>query len=171
MQGKVFLSFIVEKSGELSDIKITRGLGNGTDEEAVRVLTNSPKWIPGTSNGQTVRVKYNINVNFTLNDARDETPKVAQRSSAVKLTDGNFAGVVVVDGVRLTENSLLATIDANSIKSIEVLKSQNAISLYGFKANAGAILITTKTGTISKRPNTTEQALTKPSYFGLQQAY
>ncbi|QPH37648.1 M56 family metallopeptidase [Pedobacter endophyticus] len=171
LQGKVFLSFIVEKSGDLSDIKITRGLGNGMDEEAVRVLTNSPKWIPGMSDGKTVRVKYNINVNFTLTDDSDEAPKAVQRPTSLKLTDGNFAGVVVVDGVRMTENSLLATIDPNSIKSIEVLKSQNAVSLYGFKAKAGAILITTKSGNIFRRPNTTEQALTKPSYFGLQQAY
>ncbi|MCZ4243013.1 energy transducer TonB [Pedobacter punctiformis] len=67
VQGKVFLSFVVEKDGKLTDIQVTRGLGSGTDEEAVRVLKASPRWDPGIQNGKPVRVKFNINVNFTLN--------------------------------------------------------------------------------------------------------
>lgn len=67
VQGKVFLSFVVEKDGKLTDITVTRGLGSGTDEEAIRVLKASPRWNPGIQNGKPVRVKYNINVNFTLN--------------------------------------------------------------------------------------------------------
>lgn len=66
IEGKVFLSFVVETDGALSDIKVERRLGGGTDEEAVRVLEESPKWIPGVQNGQRVRVKYNIPVSFTL---------------------------------------------------------------------------------------------------------
>jgi protein TonB len=66
VQGKVFLSFVVEKDGKLTDIQVTRGLGSGCDEEAIRVLKASPRWVPGVQNGKPVRVKYNINVNFTL---------------------------------------------------------------------------------------------------------
>lgn len=66
IQGKVFLSFVVEKDGSLTDIKVDRKLGGGTDEEAVRVLKASPKWIPGVQNGKKVRVKYNIPISFTL---------------------------------------------------------------------------------------------------------
>ena len=66
VQGKVFLSFIVEKNGSLTDIKVERKLGYGTDEEAVRVLKASPKWIPGIQNGRPVRVKYNIPISFAL---------------------------------------------------------------------------------------------------------
>jgi TonB family protein len=66
IEGKVFLSFVVETDGALSDIKVERKLGGGTDEEAVRVLEESPKWIPGVQNGQRVRVKYNIPISFTL---------------------------------------------------------------------------------------------------------
>ena len=47
VQGKVFLSFVVEKDGKLTDITVTRGLGSGTDEEAIRVLKASPRWNPG----------------------------------------------------------------------------------------------------------------------------
>lgn len=66
VQGKVFLSFVVEKDGKLTDIVVTRGIGSGCDEEAVRVLKSSPRWTPGIQNGKPVRVKYNININFTL---------------------------------------------------------------------------------------------------------
>lgn len=68
VQGKVFLSFVVEKDGKLTDIQVTRGLGSGCDEEAIRVLKASPRWVPGVQNGKPVRVKYNINVNFTLSN-------------------------------------------------------------------------------------------------------
>lgn len=66
IQGKVFLSFIIEKNGSLTDIKIERKLGYGTDEEAIRVLKSSPRWIPGIQNGKLVRVKYNIPISFAL---------------------------------------------------------------------------------------------------------
>jgi protein TonB len=66
IQGKVFLSFVVEKNGELTDIHVDRKLGGGTDEEAVRVLKASPRWTPGIQNGKPVRVKYNIPISFTL---------------------------------------------------------------------------------------------------------
>ncbi|SOD20172.1 M56 family metallopeptidase [Pedobacter xixiisoli] len=67
IQGKVFVSFVVEKDGSLSDIKIDRKVGYGTDEEAVRVLKLSPKWNAGLKNGTAVRVKYNLPIAFTLN--------------------------------------------------------------------------------------------------------
>jgi protein TonB len=66
IQGKVFLSFVVEKNGDLTDIKVDRKLGGGTDEEAIRVLKASPRWTPGIQNGNPVRVKYNIPISFAL---------------------------------------------------------------------------------------------------------
>lgn len=64
--GKVFLSFVVEKNGEISDIKVTRGLSPDFNNEAIRVLSNSPNWEPGINFGVPVRVKYNININFDI---------------------------------------------------------------------------------------------------------
>jgi len=66
IQGNVFVSFTVEKDGSLTDIKIDRKLGYGTDEEAVRVLKLSRRWNPGMQNGKPVRVKYNIPIKFSL---------------------------------------------------------------------------------------------------------
>lgn len=65
IQGKVFISFVVEKDGSLTDIKVLRGIGGGCDEEAVRVMKTSPKWRPGIQNGRPVRVQYTMPISFT----------------------------------------------------------------------------------------------------------
>jgi protein TonB len=65
-EGRVWVSFIVEKDGHLSNIVVEHGAGYGMDEEALRVLKLAPAWKPGIQNGQPVRVKYNIPINFQL---------------------------------------------------------------------------------------------------------
>jgi periplasmic protein TonB len=67
-QGKVFLSFVVEKDGHISSIVVERGVGYGLDEEAVRVLKLAPAWKPGIQNGHPVRVKFTMPITFQLND-------------------------------------------------------------------------------------------------------
>jgi protein TonB len=68
VHGKVFLSFIVETDGHLSNIKVERGVGSGLDEEALRVLKLAPAWKPGIQNGHKVRVMYSIPINFVMPD-------------------------------------------------------------------------------------------------------
>lgn len=68
IQGKVFLSFIVETDGHLSNIVVERGAGFGLDQEALRVLKLAPAWNPGIQNGQKVRVKYTIPINFQITE-------------------------------------------------------------------------------------------------------
>ena len=66
LQGKVFITFIVGTDGQLSDIRAVRGPSEDFKEEAVRVLSNSPRWIPGFQNGRKVKVQYTVPINFTL---------------------------------------------------------------------------------------------------------
>ncbi len=66
IQGKVWLSFVVEKSGEVACEKIERDIGGGCGEEALRVIKLFPDWTPGTMDGEPVRVKYRFPINFTL---------------------------------------------------------------------------------------------------------
>jgi protein TonB len=66
VSGRVILSFIIEKNGTLSNIQVDRPAGYGFDEEALRVLKLAKAWKPGVQNGQNVRVKYNIPINFQL---------------------------------------------------------------------------------------------------------
>ena len=68
ISGKVYVSFIVEKDGRLSSFVVERGAGYGMDEEALRVLRKAPAWKPGRQNGQPVRVKYTLPLNFVLNN-------------------------------------------------------------------------------------------------------
>ncbi len=56
--GKIFVSFVVEKDGTLTDIATTRDIGFGTGKEAERIMQLSPKWIPGRKDGKVVRIKY-----------------------------------------------------------------------------------------------------------------
>ena len=65
-QGRVILTFVVERDGSLTDIKVSRSLSPGTDAEATRVLKSSPKWKPGIQNGRPVRVQYSVPVSFAL---------------------------------------------------------------------------------------------------------
>lgn len=58
--GKIYISFMVETDGSLSEFKILRDLGFGTGEEAIRVLKISPKWIPGKENEKDVRMQFNL---------------------------------------------------------------------------------------------------------------
>ncbi|MBL0311093.1 MAG: energy transducer TonB [Bacteroidetes bacterium] len=65
--GKVFVSFIVEIDGTLTDIYTTRDIGFGTGAEAERVMQLSPKWIPGRKEGKVVRVKYYLPIPISTN--------------------------------------------------------------------------------------------------------
>jgi len=66
-EGTVYLSFMIEKDGSLSELQSHgRKLGYGLEEEAIRVLSMSPPWNPGTHNGEPVIAKYNIPVKFSL---------------------------------------------------------------------------------------------------------
>ena len=66
--GRVFVGFVVEKDGSVSNVKVVRGIGGGCDEEAVRVIKGMPKWIPGMQKGKPVRVNYMMPIYFKLSD-------------------------------------------------------------------------------------------------------
>ena len=66
VEGKVLVSFIVEKDGSLSNIKVLKEPGSGCGNEALRVMKLSPKWKPGVQNGHKVRVQYTLPITFAL---------------------------------------------------------------------------------------------------------
>ncbi|QKJ29050.1 energy transducer TonB [Mucilaginibacter mali] len=66
IQGKVLVSFIIERDGNLSDIKITKHVSKDIDAEAIRIIKSSPKWIPGKQGDIVVRQRYTVPINFTL---------------------------------------------------------------------------------------------------------
>jgi protein TonB len=66
IQGAVFVTFVVEVDGRISDLKVLRGIRYGCDEEALRVVKGMPKWTPGKQRGKEVRVQYNLPIRFKL---------------------------------------------------------------------------------------------------------
>ena len=66
IQGRVVCTFVVERDGSITDVKVVRSVDPSLDKEAVRVLKAMPKWIPGKQNGSAVRVKFTVPVTFKL---------------------------------------------------------------------------------------------------------
>ncbi|MDB5110244.1 MAG: hypothetical protein JWR67_1358, partial [Mucilaginibacter sp.] len=132
VQGKVYVQFVVEEDGSLSDIKAIRGPGSGSEEEAVKAIGLSPKWNPGIQNGKTVRVQYTVPVNFAL---ADNVNSVTIKNPVVP--------IYVVDGVEADINTM-KKIKADDIKSINVIKDKSAKALYGDRGVNGVVSITTK---------------------------
>jgi protein TonB len=64
IRGTVFLTFIVEKDGSVSNVRVVKGVDPLLDDEAVKAISESPKWIPGLQRGEPVRVRYSIPLNF-----------------------------------------------------------------------------------------------------------
>lgn len=66
IQGRVFVSFVINKNGEVTDVKVARPFDPNLDKEAVRVVKSMPKWQPGMQRGRAVRVSYTVPINFVL---------------------------------------------------------------------------------------------------------
>lgn len=136
VNGKVILSFIVEKDGSLNDIKVLRGLGSGLDEEAKRVLKESPKWIPGKQNGKTVRVVYTLPMQLGLDQKKTE-----KQSSGT--SNGMEQALYILDGKEVPE-AMVKSFRPEKIATVNVLKGENASAAYGEKGKNGVIIITSK---------------------------
>jgi TonB family protein len=176
VQGRVIITFVVEKDGSLSNMKVVRGIGSGCDEEAVRVLSISPAWKPGIQNGKPVKVQYSVPISFTLADDKSAKPgenktgAVTNPSNAnqviytgrvindttkshIILGDGynsKSAPLIIIDGVALALGTSLNKINPNDIEQINVLKDKTAVAIYGEKAANGVVLVTTKTAAKKK---------------------
>ena len=68
ISGRVYVRFVIEKDGSVTDVQVVKGIGGGCDEEAVKVLENSPKWIPGKQRGNNVRVYMTVPILFLLKE-------------------------------------------------------------------------------------------------------
>ena len=68
IEGRVFIQFVVDKDGSVTEVKAVKGIGAGCDEEAERVLKSSPKWTPGKQRGRSVKVRMVLPIIFKLNN-------------------------------------------------------------------------------------------------------
>ncbi len=126
------------------------------DEESVRVLKLSPKWIPGMENGEKVRVQYAIPISYTLEDSKKPAKSTGNKTGSVQDTAAIHKGSLIADNVvtgskplYVLDNKIIAEskfklIDPNNIESINVLKDKEATTLWGDKGKNGVVLINTK---------------------------
>lgn len=66
INGKVLVSFVIDKDGSITDITPKTCIGAGCESEAVNILSNSPRWMPGVQNGKAVRVQYQVPISFNI---------------------------------------------------------------------------------------------------------
>ena len=135
IQGKVFISFIVNETGTVQNVLVTKGIGYGCDEEAARVIKSFPAWTPGEQNGHKVNVKLTVPINFMLEE---------NTSTKVNVEDGKKSPLYVVDGQEMKKEDFEKNVPSYKIASINVMKGENALAIYGSKAKDGALEISTK---------------------------
>ena len=156
-QGRVIVSFVVEKDGGISNAKLVKAINPALDAEALRVINNMPNWTPGKKNGEDTRVKYVVPITFHLqgesavtmkNDNDPKTYEGTSKSAEVVVVGygdqkPDKEPYIIVDGSPI-DNSKLKEIDPKTIDHMEVLKSKVAIEKYGEKGKDGVIIITIK---------------------------
>jgi TonB family protein len=159
-QGRVIVTFVVEPDGSLTNARVVRGIGDGADEEALRVIKASPKWKPGIQNGRKVRVQYSVPIQFSLAKAEKTGAVPAIKNGENKVMGFTYSSSdsskqnINISGLNGKNNPLyivdgkevesINTIDPKSIESISVLKNEPAKSLYGAKGLNGVVLVSLK---------------------------
>lgn len=157
IQGRVIATFVVEKDGSISNVKVVKSVDPLLDAEAVRVINAMPNWIPGKQNSKEVRVKYTVPISFHLqgkdaNVAQYEGTVKYDREAKSKPSELVVVGygsetyqkpLVYVDGKEYPFENI-SKIDPKTIDRMDVLKDKEAVDKYGEKAKNGVILITTK---------------------------
>ncbi|WP_018617829.1 M56 family metallopeptidase [Spirosoma luteum] len=137
VQGRVFVNFIVSKTGEVSDVRILKGIGFGADEEAIRVVQSMPRWKPAMQSGKLVNVRFNLPINFELDDQDLPNPKTSLAPPPPPPVPANDASAL--------EHVKTFTIDGKSATKEEVTAlSPNAIARVNIDKAASTIAVTMK---------------------------
>ena len=96
VQGKVFIQFVVDEYGELTEFKSLKGIGHGCDEEAIRVLQSAEAWNPGTTDGKPVKVRMVMPITFKLDDGTAEEKPAPEGLSQAEQPESNLEEIVAV---------------------------------------------------------------------------
>lgn len=85
IEGKVYVTFVVEEDGSITNPRLLRDIGGGCGQEAIRVVKMMPKWKPGTKYGKPVRVQFNLPVSFTQSNESNAAPTRQRREDSVRV--------------------------------------------------------------------------------------
>lgn len=84
IQGRVFVTFVIETDGSITNVDVLRGIGGGCDEAAVHLVSNMPKWNPGKQKGKPVRVQFNMPILYKLGESNDNEPTITDYDRGVE---------------------------------------------------------------------------------------
>lgn len=146
ISGKVFAKFIVRTDGSISDIKILKGIGYGCDEETVRVISQLPPWKPGKQNGEPVNVMFTMPINFVMDENKTANNSIPTSSKETNFKIRGINGsenLFILDGKEIKKEDM-SQLDPKDIDSINVLKDESAVKIYGEKGRNGVIIINRK---------------------------
>jgi TonB family protein len=154
IQGRILCSFIVEPTGEISNVKVVNGVDPLLDREAQRVLFAMPPWNPGKQKGVAVPVLFMMPVSFRLQGVSessaitetDVTKNLVSLMTTAQSDPIKETSVVYVNG-EVFPGTKLQTIEPKNIESISVIKKQEVLDLLGFSNAQGIILIITENKT------------------------
>jgi TonB family protein len=133
VQGTVFVSFVVEIDGSITNAKIIRGLSSEIDEEVLRLVNNMPKWAPGRIKGQKVRTIFRMPVRFAL-ITDDDIAERFEPQPEPPMFDVTRDAVVFVNGKKQEYNlqQLDSKLKAEEIESIEYFLDGKGIEKFGY---------------------------------------
>ena len=160
IQGRVIVRFVVGKDGSISNAQVVKSLHPSFDAEALRIINNMPKWIPGTQNGKPVNVKYVVPINFKSSNANSATIEEPNAVGSFVTNEGNgnlkelqlrendkkASKIVVAKGIslfgvdgqdidiyvdgKLVEQDKIGTINSENIERIEINKGDTRKSIH-----------------------------------------
>ena len=123
IQGRVIVTFVINKDGSISDAKVVKSVAPQLDEEALRVVHSMPNWIPGRQNGEPVNVKYTVPITFKLQgDAKAKTENIVLGKEH---KGKDFS--VIIDG-KVVDVADLSGISPDNIESMKVEKAKDETS-------------------------------------------
>ena len=117
IEGRVTLSFIVGADGQVKDVRVIRGRDKELDQEAVRVVSSSPKWIPGRQHGEAVNVSYMYPVEFSIPGVEIDDP--AFKSYCLNNFDTNKDGRISLEEAAMVEEIYVPDMNIRSLQGIE----------------------------------------------------
>lgn len=140
IQGKCFVTFVVDSNGKIKDARVQKSSGNeALDKESVLVVESMPRWTPGKQNGKNVAVQYTLPIMFRLQG----TPQPKTNKDMLLLN--KESPLLIINGAVYEGNAgIINNIKEEDIESINVLEEEAAAKLYGEKGKYGAIVLELK---------------------------
>jgi TonB family protein len=120
IEGKVFVQFIVNLDGSLSDFKVIKGIDEACDQEAIRVLKNGPIWNPGKQRGQTVKQQFTMPFVFSLNP-QNTTPRVSEVQQNDEVMSVSFINSIDGNGKVVLKGQVLRKSDGTPLPGVNLV--------------------------------------------------